>query len=437
MKKLIVVFLAAGSLCLAGCGEAKPAPETEPSTVEITVQTTEQPTTEEATTTKYYSPPEPLSYTEQDYYFDTFFAKTPTHFYCVKDSGPSSLPYTIIYAPVNQLHQQKEIKLPQLAEGYYYSGSIGISGISQQWLFVNCPYSDGLCDSGTALYRVSLETLEATEMYPGLFKMTRPWYNAASNSLLFEMRECGNDPMQLEAICLDTEERSEIYKDSIVNGVGGPYQGSVAGGGCYWHNTVDGRVVYEITHFNTDASLAKPPSFLVIDKGNNVTAKAREDISLEVERMNALEPNSKAERDLLARGINNYAVRNGYIYYTIGEGEERPFYKMKIDGTDDRLLDGNSRIYQLLAVKGQLLAMAHYPIENDWYVNSEDRMLLLDSNGKITKTLIARVGDTYYTHSLVRYGDMVMLRSFGYYNNSVGWFCALYDPTTGTIFPAT
>ena len=259
MKNKCAALLLIVLLCLSACGRAAPPEETDSSAAQ---------TTEAVTTTKQYPTPKPPETVNTNYVFTNTWAKTPAHFYAVNcDGDERRLPLSRV--PLNNISKTAKIDLPQENKGYQLH-SVFICGVTEQWLYVNCSYEKegdyGYIGLGT-VYRVSHDTLKAEliEEYEGRY-YCKAWYNAASNSLLLMREKTGY--IQLEALRLDTGERSVIFDDSDYFTTIWTY---------HWYVTNDGLIALEEVH---DSEHPRSSKFVVVDKENSVSPVQYDGIKL-------------------------------------------------------------------------------------------------------------------------------------------------------------
>ncbi|MCL2494058.1 MAG: hypothetical protein FWE98_00190 [Oscillospiraceae bacterium] len=268
MRKLFAVLLILGVLGLGGCGVGE-VPTTEPSTAPTTEQATEeQLTTEEVTTTKVYPPPVPPEVVNTEYVFTTSWAKTPTHFYATSfTSVDDDLKWVMLRrVPLSDISKPEELSLPKEYRGHKLE-RIDVCGITEQWLFIDCRYEkwegdrieDYTWSDIHALFRISLETLEAEVIRDDDDYHGNTWYNAGSNSLIFYYSYDEN----FEALRLDTGERIVIERPALYGG--------------FWHNTTDGLIVRGLEGGDGYDDAAE---VIVIDSKNNATVMPFKELKL-------------------------------------------------------------------------------------------------------------------------------------------------------------
>jgi len=408
MKKMICLA-AALALLLTGCG-ARPAPEETTTGITTTETETQPPTTEPEPTQEEWAVLTP----PLEYEIINGFAKTPTHYYAPHDGG-------IVRAPIGDIARQEKIPLPDSHEGMKLSGA-EICGITEDWLFVN-RYTD-LDNSDTprtwVTYRVAMENWEAEAIATGKNWGALPWYNPASDSLLIPTSEGG---VNYEAMPMSTRKRIPIEGEPR---------------GLWWRNTIDGRA----TLVPDEDSIYD--DCYVIDTKNRVQITKARDLNLPKHwGKEALKNKAEEELFKLSREdgwINEYVTCEEYVYYIKFDYDndigQRNFYRMKIDGTERKLLRESTNIDYLISAGGKLLCSAYHPtIKNEWGCRQID-FYLLDENGKVMDVLFSYIEDDQGNvgYGLLPYGDKVIVLLGVIYCPSTIKF--LYDPATGARFPA-
>jgi len=412
MKRAASVLLALALLCgLGACGKGKAEPDSTTSTVaetttEETTETTTEPTTEEPTQ-KHYDPPVPPDKPSEFIYTPTY-AVSKTHFYGVQTSESDNFgwpTYTLLRAPLRNISKQEEILLPKTHEGNDL-GDIYICGLTRDWLFVSRRHSG----YNYVTYRISVKNFKTEIIDYGEYRVA-PWYNAANNSLLFLYDE----NLKIEALWLDTEKQEVIWDEQW---------GEEYSRFSHWRNTANGMVaIHKVDDFVGDEN-----ETFVIDVNNR--AVPMKDYKFSKER----EPHPAVKELLKQREILNAIDCNGYIYYVeyVGEGDfywgERNLYRMKLNGSEKKLLRAKTNIFSLFVAKNKLFCLAYRP-SNDETMG----FYALDEVGKIIST-IADGGTMNSGYGLELIDNVILMTRYDVYGNNSGYFVTLYDPATGATF---
>lgn len=424
-KRAASVFLALVFLA-AACGKAEVAPEaTALEVAESTEETTEEPTTEESTvppTTKHYDPPMPPEVPPKHIATMTY-AVSDTHFYGIhiEHLAEGNYERTLLRTPLNNILKYEEVPLPKSYEGDAL-GHFQICGLTDDWLFVNFEGKNRFF----ATYRISVKDFTA-ELLDYSEASFIPWYNAGSNSLLFGFQNTINDHfgIKLEALQLDTKQRTEIF------------DGTTQWFAELWSNTADGLVALETSNDWPHRDPSSMSSVLIIDKDNRVVPTTYNKVNFKIENDNLI---NQAEQLLKERDENEivtFTTCGNYVYYVEDNrfnGEPKNLFRMRIDGSERKLLREKTNIYRLITVQSKLFCLADRPVPAeitwDYFPGG---LYALDADGKITK-IIAHFQDYDSVHLLERIGNFVLLKVFGIYSTHDGHFHTLYDPATGAVF---
>jgi hypothetical protein len=342
-----------------------------------------------------------------DYEFTECYARTPTHIFAVRGGKPWVHGNELCRMPLDDIAKQEKIPLPGKFD------EIAICGLTERWLFVSIGQAPlGEHDSYPKLqsattYRLSLDTLKPEKIDEG--KMNQyPRYNAASNSLL-SIRD-----KTVEALNLDTGKRSEIYNFSAYYN---PDNDAHIRG---WANTPDGPSL-EILGNWWDG----PFYCIVFDGGNTGRMMDRADVP------GWYEPQPE-------NSVGDHITCGEYVYYVQATDEQidvyryvNNLYRMKIDGSDVKLLRAKTNIFSMMAVNGKLCCMA-------WLPNHEDDAFgfyALGEDGKVVKTIDTGWLGEWADYDWGRLGDLIMFYfdASSYAENAIS---CLYDPATGATFYA-
>jgi len=268
MRRLVALLLALGVLGLSGCGMKMPRDVADPNNI-----------------------------------YKYGIAKTPTHFYAVcteygENFEEDKLDWweTLYRVPLDNIALQEEIPLPKEYKGFRRR-FVSIDGITAQWLFVSCEFvkengksTGDSFDHQYENYCISLKT--------GKIKTLREdigFYVASSNSMLYVHRESkgssiqfvgysgivtspfdeeddGGENFQLEAMRLDTGERTIIY-----NGKADHWNSMSMTDDGLLYLTIQGRKWFDLDTFER---LTTPDIYLIIDQYNRVVPMSREQLRL-------------------------------------------------------------------------------------------------------------------------------------------------------------
>ena len=415
MKKLAALIFVVTMLLLTGCGAV--APE-ETGTAAITQNTTALATTETQTspgTTKAYPPPKPPETVNTDYEFTSTYAKTLTHFYAIVyvHSSEGQSRQALYYMPLGDLAKAQEIKLPrELTDG---DGWFEICGITQKELFISRERRGG----GAALYRISMNTLQAEKM--NISNAYNAWYNTASGSFV---ALTGGDyesstPRQMKVFRPDTGESSVIMDDV-------PWLSSMSK---HWHNTADGMIALG------GSAEGGEGLFVIVDKDDRSSLTSDEDIQFRLDRWWEKEPLNKAEEELAKREtVRSYVTNGAWVYYVERMGKKNNLYRMNADGSGKKLLREGTNIWRLFSIDGKLYCTALDPTRvEEEQADDPVAAYLLNQEGKVEKVLFQ--DSSYDTgHAVLPFYGMAMVKSFHVYGGRDGYFCALYDPAADALF---
>jgi len=344
-----------------------------------------------------------------DYEFTYSYAKTPTHIFASRDGE-------LYRMPLNNIAKQEKINLPKKY------ANLAISGLTEQWLYV----SGGRMDEEderylqhAVTYRISLKTLDAKQVGEG---ETSEWprYNVASNSLLYV---CGQN---VEALSFDTGKRDIVF--DFIDYHGSYLNACVRG----WFNTPEGEVVLEIMGDWWDG----PMNCVVFGKDN--TVRMRDGYEFFRRRKQPEHMPTKAEQDLEKRNdIATYVACGEYIYYVQETGETdnyrhvKNLYRMKLDGSDKKLLRAKTNIFELMAVNGKIICLASLP-NNDF---DQFGFYALDEDGKVAKTISQGYDGEWGGSGWERFGDLIMFSDY-FHGSAESTLLTLYDPATTATFHA-
>jgi len=456
MKKLLAALVALGLFLLMGCGKAEvPADghETTVTSAHTSIAATEtetQPQIEEDEKWVELNPPADCEIIMGG------FAKTPTHYYAEYDGG-------IIRAPIDNITRQTKISLPDMYEGMKLSVT-RIIGITEEWLFVSRwearekkrdehgnEWED--YENRTAVtFRVALDDWKAEALIAEKCDYVLPWYNPIGDALLIPRlsedtvtSESGNTyyPTIVDVMPLGSRKRSTVMFD------GKPLITLDSSG----RNTLDGRAAFPIPAFPapfggmSEDGMAR--SYYVFDENNQVSEISRKDINLAIRSSSKEAPQNEMEASLRASAgwtgqwSGKEATVGDYVY-SIRETttwQIHDFHRVKLDGTDQKLLRKDSNIFGLRSVGGKLFCQAYNPSVTKQYdengpIEEEIGIHLLDYEGKPVKTLF-RYWSDHTTgnsgHGLTTYNDKLMV-TYGVIYGPPS-FTFLYDPLADAFFP--
>ena len=416
MKKLFALIAALALLLLAGCGEALPE-ETGEETTAITGSATDIAATEAQTdpaATKAYPPPKPPETVNTDYVFTSTYARTPTHFYAIvyMPATGGEGRQALYHMPLNDLSKAKELPLPRdLTDG---DGWLEICGLTQKELFVG---RERYASGGAAWYSIPLNTLQAEKL--NISDAHNVWYNTASGSFIALTGDLYEAPRQMKAYRPDTGE-SSVIMDNVP---------SLSGMSEHWHNTADGMIALG------GSSEGGEGLFVVVDKDDRASLTTAEEIQFRLNRLWQKEPQNKAEEALSKReSVQSYVSNGAWIYYVERVGEKNNLYRINTDGTGKKLLREGTNIWRLYAIDGKLYCTALDPTRvQEEQADDPVAAYLLNEEGKVEKVLFQ--DSSYDTgHAVLPFYGMAIVKSFHVYGGRDGYFGALYDPATDTLF---
>ena len=438
MKKLLAALLALVLLGLVGCGDSGvPTGASETAASETTASTTQPQSGDEKRAG--FAPPIGCEIMKGG------FAKTPTHYYAEYKGD-------IIRAPMDNLARQTKVPLPAKHDGMKLSLA-RICGITEDWLFVNIwearekkreTYGDGendyyeyedYEDRTLVTFRIALETWDAEALLvskPEEYAL--PWYHPAGDSLLIPtlIRDENDYPDHafMEAMPLSTRKRSRVKMNDEM-----PFWA------CYWRTTLDGRAAFPVSE--NDGVDDEGVKFIVFDENNRAGHAMFEDLYFVNRWRERKAPQNEVEKTLgVEAGV--YATAGGYVYFAPPNQsrEKRDLYRIKLDGTERKLLRKDSNVFELRSVGDALFCQAwnpsltrpEHPTEDD-DVSRRIDIYLLDEEGKHAETIFFYWDNTEGNSGLwlTPYGDYLLVMQWGIYAGS--FFHFLYDPATGAMFP--
>ncbi|MCL2513086.1 MAG: hypothetical protein FWF08_04210 [Oscillospiraceae bacterium] len=429
---LILLISCANKPDSAGFGET--TVHTEQQTAGQADETTAMP----ETTAKNYPPPNPPETVDTDYVFGEDYAKTPTRFFAVYNKYVDDDHHRplLLYAQLKNLSSQKEIELPEKHKGINIEYAT-ICGITDEYLYIGC--SGGEHDYVT--YRISLRSFSIEDIDVGKY-IIAPRYHAATDSLLFvctdgDYTTDGYKTLRFEAMSMTDGKREVIMDDGIQNwGVGN-----------HWRTTVDGMTVYEGTN---DGGYYKGDKLIVIDKDNKAALVDYKKVDFANGWQKKKMPQNKAEKDLVERDeeenlVWSYATCGDYVYYVenVGYTENgisiNDFYKIKTDGSNEKLLKADTNISNLIATDDNLYCLTR-TFTNEQESGWNEYKIEFHSLNKsgITGNIIAK--DMNYLeyddngYRLRALGGMIMMNEYIVYGGNDGYFAFLYDPATDKVF---
>ena len=329
-------------------------------------------------------------------------------------------------------------------EGMKLSGA-EICGITEDWLFVNIweareKVRHGPDDYGeyyesedyenrkVVTYRIAMGSWEAEALAKGVYydQFRLPRYNSVSDSLLIPSRN--DDGLTLEAMLLNTRKRIQVLLDGM------PLRFE-----SWWENNLEGQAVLV---YIRDAHIEQN-DYYIFDEKNQVQLKSYNEMNFAVGWTKA--PQNEMEKALRETPeeegrIWECATAGDYVYYVQHEydTQQQNLYRVKIDGTERKLLREKTNILYLQSTGDKLFCEAANPTfrpKNEWEGGQID-IYLLDKEGKVAEILFHYRDDTQgnASYGLRCYGDKMMVMYYSIYCPST--FVFLYDPATGARFPA-
>ena len=378
-----------------------------------------------------------------DYEIYSDYVLTLTHIYAVR-SGE------LYKMPLNNIAKQEKIALPN-KRGSVALKYVGIVGFTEQYIYV-CRSGDAKDEDNydynatRVTYRVSLKTLQA-EFLDEYDSAYLPRYNPEGNSLLYIQQKLpgrysweGNR-YWVESFQLDDGKRSKLFDFS-------DYRSTIESSIDGWYNAPDGTIALDIWNgwasgFATYVAFGKDNAVRLVD-GSAIPRIDRQ----QEETSQEPAPRNKAEESLAAcvhgeeHGdiyVTTYQTYEGYTYYVeceeskddnYGTESTYNFYRMKTNGTGKELLRAKTNIFSLMVYGSQLHCLAWRPNNGESY-----GLYVLDTDGKVTKTIAHGYDGEWGGTGIERMGDLVAFKSYNHWTSENGLIC-LYDPATGAVFMA-
>jgi len=345
------------------------------------------------------------TWAKTDKYF--FFSRTHITFVYAEDGTSVRQFDSALYRlPLNDITQGDRVAVP-------HAGSVGIVGTCGQYLFI----SQRSCDMSAManIYRIAPSTMQATYVYSNEFWGV-PVFHAASNSILFAYPNDWHSTLRLGSFQLDTGIHRTIYEFGTYN-----HHAENMG---WWQMENDAVIFVNILWVASDWG---PETSLI-------------DADLQVQRIQLDEvgrrqpvPQNPAEEFIFELGVRlgQYATIDDWVYY-LSSPWGSSLYRIKVDGTQNMLVEEGSNIRWLLDINGTpvgtIFARPNY--DTDWH-----EAVLFSQDGGISKVLgSGSDGHNWIFHIQHLPGtDMVMIINLSVFRLD-GSVQALYCTATGALF---
>jgi len=357
--------------------------------------------------------------------FTSTWAKTSTCFffphsyftvYYDTDGERVHQTYHVLYRlPLNNIEQREQVAVP----GY---GEIRIVGINEQYLFVSRS-----CDHWNLqqheVYRISLATLQTTFIDSGTF-FGPPLFHPASNSILFAHTDFdfdyinSNTSVRLDSMQLDTGVRSAIFEFESYN----------FDSGTGWWQLENDAVIFINSRWGAKEWGS---DFILINSELQAAVIEYEQINWTPAIFEVATP--EFIRELGGVWRSKHVIVDDWVYYLYHRDWMHHYlYRIRLDGTENTLLQENTNIVSLLSVNNQLFATVYTEpgYDSDWH-----EAVKLSPDGNVTQVL----GRGLHGHN-VAFGidrltttDIVMIMGFNFFTVD-GRVLGLYCTTTGHLF---
>jgi len=342
------------------------------------------------------------------YEFTEYYAKTPAHIFVVRGGNPWVHGNELYRMPIGDISQQEKISLPGNFD------EIAICGLTEQWLYVSCgqavldyDYSSYPKLQSAVTYRLSLDTLKAEKIDESKTSYY-PRYNSANDSLLYVKDKT------VEALNLGTGKRSEVFDFSAYYN---PANDAHIRG---WANTPDGPSLEILGNWWSG------PFYCIVFNSDNVGRVMDRDA---VPGWYEPQPDNS---------VGDHITCGNYVYYVEATDEKtndytyvKNLYRMKLDGSDTKLLRAKTNIYTMMAINDKLCCLAWLPGNDDDVFG----FYALDEDGKVVKAIDTGWYGEWANYGWKRFGDYIMF-IFDASSNAEEAISCLYDPATGATFYA-
>jgi hypothetical protein len=372
MKKRVLAVI--GVLLLAGCGSAaEPQVEIDntaaPDVVgvsEIEENIIKENTTEENFEVEIEQLPEveddetevvPEIWVVRDFAanFTSRWAKTPTHFflahnYWAYEDGRHTHYPALYRLPLNNISQGQMIDLPD-------SGMIDILGMNDEYLLISHEKTGDWRRSHFVIYRLSFETLQATQIAEGVFSCVGR-FHAASNSILFLYVDFDlpfeEVTSKLYSLCLDTGERHMIYE----------LETEFLGGIFSWIQVEDDAVVFSAEFAQLGGDMVLIDSQLNATQISGITWSDSQSPRFWNQQLPYYSPAREFIYEIEA-WRNGYVILGDWVYYLVSEHTvlDRPdlvrmdLWRINLDATQNTLLQEDTNIFRLYSTSNTLFGL--------------------------------------------------------------------------------
>ena len=365
--------------------------------------------------------------------FTTTWAKTPTHFfiahvyftvsYNIDGINIGQRNYALYRVPLNNLEQGTRVPIPG-------DGEIGIVGVNDYYLFIS--RWDGDFHQGYyEIYRISLQNLHVQLIDSGMF-FGVPRLHQASNSILVAYEEFNGldgSIYRLESLSLDTGKRRTVYEfeDHHALGIG-------------WRQ-IEGDAVLFLAH-----SWGSGIKYVLIDSELVAMQIQSSQIYAATTRTWPPQLNNPAEEFIytLEWGPFTWGMRHAtmgnWLYYLWsddwlpwgGFGNSLRLYRIRLDGTQNMLLQDEMGFNSLLYVGNTLFATVYTPSHHDvdWH-----EAVILSQYGDIERVIGGGGHGHNCAFDIRRFQDtdMVKIMEFNFFRID-GRVQGLFCTATGALF---
>ena len=310
------------------------------------------------------------------------------------------------------------------------NGEIKVVGISESYLFISRVNrnSDNHFSQFYDIYRISLETLETTPIHSGLYSGV-PLIHLPSNSILLPHANFDRRMAWVEALHLDTGTRHIVYEFETHN-FDSPSMG-------WWLMENDAVIFIDSGWGGT----SRGSNFILINP--ELHAKQLDYHEIYGTPSQILQPQNPAEEFIFGleehswnRWFDAHATIGEWIYYLWSEERSwrNNLYRIKLDSTQNTLIQENANIRSLLNVNDMLFVTVLSETEEiadaSWY-----DAVLLSQDYSIVKVLGSGWDghNSYFRMQHLAGTDMIMIMQLSFFRID-GVVDALYCTTTGALF---